>query len=223
MATTPTPPPTRRATRSPCAIAAFVVVALLALSGAYLLGRSTPLLALKLPQPTIDTIEIKPSPSVITAVRDLHRLESESFHMERVIETTDAQSKLFGLIEAKDAVLLVAVADVVAGVDLEGMKDADVTVDWPARRARLRLPPPEVFAATIDNTKTHVYQRSTDVLATRKEALEGMARQDAETSMKKAAIDGGILERARASAARSVEGLVRGLGFTDVTIEWQDP
>jgi hypothetical protein len=142
--------------------------------------------------------------------------------MERVVETSDQQSKLFGLIDAKDAILLVAVGDVVAGVDLDSMKDADVSVDWPARSARVRLPAPEVFSSTIDNSKTHVYQRTTDVLASRKEELEGLARQEAESSMRQAAIDGGILERARASAGRAIEGLVRGLGFTEVTIEWQD-
>jgi hypothetical protein len=220
---TPTSPPPRTPSRrprlAPVVVSAVVVAAL---AGAYLLGRSTSMLAFKLPPPTIETIEIRPSPSVVTAVRDLHRLESESFHLERVVETTDKQSKLFGLLDVKDAVLLVAVGDVVAGVDLDAMKEADVVVDWPSRKARLRLPAPEVFAATIDNSKTHIYQRTTDVLASRKEELEGLARQEAESSMKKAAIDGGILERARTSAGRAVEGLVRGLGFTDVTIEWQD-
>jgi hypothetical protein len=214
----PSSPP-RKPRAVPIVVGAVVAVAL---AGAYMLGRSQPILAFKLPPPTIETIEIKPSPSVITAVRDLHRLESESFHMERVIETADKQSRLFGLIDAKDAVLLVAVADVVAGVDLDGLKDTDVTVDWPARRAKVRLPAPEVFSATLDNSKTHVYQRTTDVLASRKEELEGIARQEAESSMKQSAIDGGILDRARASAGRAIEGLVRSLGFTNVTIEWQD-
>jgi hypothetical protein len=197
------------------------VVAFAALVGAFVVGRGTAT-PFKLPPATVETVEVHPSPDVILAVRDLHRLEGASFHMERVVEMTDRQSRLFGLIDAKDAVLLVAVGDVVAGVDLDRMTAGDVDVDWPARRVRLRLPAPEVFTTAIDNEKTHVYSRSTDVLAARKEELEGMARQEAEKSMTQAAIDGGILDRARAGARGAVEGLVRGLGFTDVTIEWTD-
>jgi hypothetical protein len=206
--------------RSRVAPVAAGVLALAAVAAAYGVGRSSGI-TLRVPPASSDAVEVRPSPSVITAVRDLHRLECESFHMERVVEATDEQSRLFGLVDAKDAVLLVAVGDVVAGVDLDAMKDGDVSVDWPARTARVRLPAPQVFAATLDNARTHVYQRSTDVLAARKESLEGIARQDAESSMKQAAIDGGILERARASAGRAVEGLVRGLGFREVIVEWQ--
>src|SRR5690348_6161169 len=48
------------------------------------------------------------TPAVVGAVRSLARLESVSFHMERVIDVRDRQAHLFGLFESEDAVLLVA-------------------------------------------------------------------------------------------------------------------
>ena len=47
--------------------------------------------------------------TVIVAIRNLAKLESVSFHMERVIDLKNRQSHLFGLLQADDAILLVAV------------------------------------------------------------------------------------------------------------------
>ena len=160
------------------------------------------------------------TPSVVMAVRDLSRLESASYHVSKVIELTDEQSRLFGLVEAKDAILLVAEGDVVAGVDLSKVTDADVRVDAAHGSVRVRLPPPEVLSSSLDEGHTHVYERTTDVLASRNEQLEGKARQEAERQMRLGAIDAGLLTRARSSAERVVRGLLHALGFEVVEIDW---
>jgi hypothetical protein len=160
------------------------------------------------------------TPSVVLAVRELSRLESASYHMEKVIELTDQQSRLFGLVAAKDGILLVAVGDVVAGVDLSKMTDADVQVDATSGGVRVRLPAVEVLSSSLDEAHTHVYERTTDVLAARNEQLEGMARQEAEKQMRQGAIDAGILTHARARAERTVRGLLRALGFEKIDIDW---
>ena len=82
------------------------------------------------------------APAVVLAVRDMARLEATSFHIEKVVEASDAQSRLWGFVEAKDTLLLVAVGDVVAGVDLSKLRDEDVTVDPAGRSVRMRLPAP---------------------------------------------------------------------------------
>ena len=51
------------------------------------------------------SIEVRPTPNVIVAVHDLARLETADYHIERVIELADEQSRLFGLLRAKDALL----------------------------------------------------------------------------------------------------------------------
>lgn len=166
------------------------------------------------------TVTARPTPNVVLAVRDLSRLEAATYHMEKVVELTDRQSRFFGLVEAKDALLLVAVGDVVAGIDLSKLSDGDVRVDAAAGSVVLRLPAPEVFSASIDEAQTRVYQRETDVLASRNEQLEGLARQEAERAIRQGALDGGILDRARASGERTVRTLLVSLGFTRVEIDW---
>jgi hypothetical protein len=97
-----------------------------------------------------------------------------------------------------------------------------VVADPAARTLRVRLPAPEVTSSTLDERATHVYSRSTDLLAERNEQLEGSARRLAEEQMRKAAIDGGILARARASADRTLRALLRSLGYEVVEITWVD-
>lgn len=164
----------------------------------------------------------QPLPDVITEVRELSRLEGVSYHVERVVDLKDKQQSLFGLVTAEDAILLVASGDVVAGVDLAALKPEDVTVSADRRSVTIRLPPAEVFSARLDNDRTYVHTRQTDVLATRKESLETEARRAAEQTLKSAAEDAGIIKRAEESVGRTVQALVRSLGFEQVHVDFRD-
>src|SRR5690606_33241907 len=79
--------------------------------------------------PPSRVIEVKESPSVITALQRLARLEGAALHLERVIDLQEKQSRFFGLVEAKDAILLIAAGDVTAGIDLAGLKADDIVID----------------------------------------------------------------------------------------------
>jgi hypothetical protein len=162
------------------------------------------------------------APAVVTAIRDVARLESTRYHVEKVIEVSDEQSHVWGLVQSKDVLLLVAVGEVAAGVDLGKLKDEDVRVDAATRSVAVRLPRAEVFSSALDTKATHVYSRSTDLLADRKETLEGDARRRAEEEMRKAALEEGILERAQTSAERTLRSLLRSLGYEHVAIDWND-
>jgi hypothetical protein len=166
-------------------------------------------------------VEVVPTPDVVLAMRRLGRLETESYHLERVVDLTDHQTQLFGLIHAKDAILLVAVGDVVAGVELDHLSADDVDTDWDHRSVTLRLPPPSVFSTKLDDQATRVYSRATDLVAARHEDLEGRARAEAARTMEKTAVDHGLLDRARGDAERAMSGLLRAIGFSEVHVEWK--
>lgn len=164
---------------------------------------------------------LRDTPAVLAAVRDLAVLESASFHMERIIDLRDRQSHLFGLFESQDALLLVAAADVVAGIDLSSMRDGDIRFDRAHNSVSILLPPPTVLSARLDNEHTYVHARSTDRLALRAESLETRARREAERTLREAALEAGILERARANAARTLRTLITSLGYDQVEITFR--
>jgi hypothetical protein len=172
--------------------------------------------------PSQEAVEVRATPGVITAIRDMARLETTSYHVEKVVEATDTQARLWGLLEAKDDLLLIAAGDVVAGVDLSKVRDEDVHVDAATRAVRVRLPSPEVLSSALDPRASHVYSRHTDVLAQRREQLEGEARRQAEDQMRGQAVDAGILDHARASAEVTLRALLQALGFVQVELDWRD-
>ena len=176
---------------------------------------------LREPEPT-ETLVVRPTADVVVAMRDLARLESSSYHVERVIDLSSEQQRFGGLLRAEDSILLIAAADVVAGVDLAQMQDGDVVIEPEARRATITLPPVEILSARLDNDRTYVHRRDTDLLARRRDSLETDARREAERTLRQAAIDSGILDRAERNAERTVEALVRSLGYDHVDVRFRD-
>jgi len=161
----------------------------------------------------------RPMPSVVLAVQSLARLQSVSFHMERIVDLTKKEQALWGLVETHDNILLVAVGDVQAGVDLGKLQKADVTVDETAKKVRIVLPPAEVFSARLDNERTYVHSRKTDALGKPDMQLESDARKRAEQAIQQGALDAGILKHAEDSAVNTVRSLAQSLGFAIVIVE----
>jgi len=173
-------------------------------------------------RPSDQATTLRSTPSVVTAVRDLARLQTVEFHIERVIDLRDQQSLLFGLIRTEDAILFVAVGEVTAGVDLAELTDGDVTLDRATGAVSIRLPAARVLTTRLDNERSWVYTRQTGTLAQRREDLETRARQEAERTLERSAMDGGILARARDNAERTIIAFVRSLGYETVRVTSRD-
>ncbi|HLV65412.1 MAG TPA: DUF4230 domain-containing protein [Polyangiaceae bacterium] len=204
------------------AVAAAVTGLTVGLVGPRLVAPALPTLP-SLPPLSSSASVVRPTPDVIVAVKSLARLETAAFHMERVIDLREKQSQLFGLLASEDAILLVAVADVTAGVDLRRLSPDDIEVASDGRRVRITLPASEIFHAALDPEKTYVHTRRTDLLARRNETLESNARKEAERALTQAALDGGILEKADQSAHRIVRELLASLGFQHIEIATRPP
>ena len=164
------------------------------------------------------TPELRGGDTVIMAVHNLARLETLSFHIERVIDLKDTHAHAFGMLTAQDAILLVAAGDVIAGVDLTKLREGDVSVDASTHSVRLRVPPAEIFSVSLDSGRTYVYSRQTSLFTHPANDLEARARREAESAIKRAALDAGILTRAGANAEQTLSALVRSLGYAHVEL-----
>lgn len=190
----------------------LLAAAILVLAAALIFPRGTS------PQ---TNITVKPTPSLLTAVRDLARLETTEVHVEKVIDLTDRQSRLFGLIETTDAILLVAVGRATLGVDLGKLREGDVEMDPESKVAKLNLPKPELLGAALDERATYVYTRETSALAKRNEGLETQARREAVAAIEKAATTDEMMARAKTQAERQLTKLIKELGASRVEITWR--
>lgn len=174
------------------------------------------------PEAPSRTTIVRPSPSVITAVRQLARLEGAVFYIERIVDVKEKQSRFFDLLQTEDAILLVAAGEVTAGVDLGELRPGDVLVDEERRQAIVHLPRATVLSRRIDNQRTYVHTRRTDAWAVRQENLETRARQEAERTLEEAAVSGGILAQAEESVGRTVDSLLRSLGYERVEVRFRE-
>lgn len=153
------------------------------------------------------------APAVVRAVSALARLETAAYTIEKVIRAEEGQGALAVLFG--DRLLFVAHGVVVAGLDLSKLGEADVTVT-PDGRAILTLPRAEVFSATLDNQKSYVYDRDIGLFTHGNIHLETLARQQAETAIRDAALEDGILDLAQQNGERYLERLLESLGFKGV-------
>lgn len=190
--------------------AAFVAVAALAV---------TAVRDLK-PAPASEVRIVHPTPTVLKELRELARLETLSLHVEKVIDVKDHQKRLYGLVDADDALLFVATGEVVLGIDLGKLNDGDARFDEVTRTAYVHLPPLEILSTRFDEAHSYVHARATDVLAKRNEALESVARRDAIIAFEAAAKDPKAQARARAQAEKQIGALAKAWGSQNVVVTW---
>lgn len=156
------------------------------------------------------TPTIIPDPiTYINEVRALARLETIQYSIEKVItgETGGGTFQaLFG-----DKILFVGHGTVIAGIDMGKLQPEDMRFENGV--LTVKLPPAEIFIATLDNEKSYVYDRETGILAKPDVNLETLVRQRAEEEIRAAAIEDGILQQAQANAEAYLFKFFAALGY----------
>lgn len=156
------------------------------------------------------TPTIIPDPvTIIQDVKALARLETIQYTVEKVITAEIGQGN-FGFLFG-DKLLFVAHGFVIAGIDMEKVQPGDMQMVNGV--LNVRLPPAEIFISTLDNAKSHVYDRQTGLLTQGDQNLETTARAAAEEEIKKAAIEDGILNLAQQNAETFLSKFFGALGF----------
>ncbi len=156
------------------------------------------------------TPTIIPDPiTIIKDVKALARLETIQYTVEKVITAEIGQGN-FGFLFG-DRLLFVAHGFVIAGIDMEKIQPGDMQMINGV--LHVRLPPAEIFVATLDNEKSHVYDRDTGLLTQGDQNLETTARSAAENEIKKAAVEDGILKLAQQNAETFLSKFFGALGF----------
>lgn len=153
--------------------------------------------------------------AVIKEMRMLSRLETASFTVEKIIDSESSgnvfQKLLFG-----DKILLIANGNVIAGIDFIGIEEEDIVIE--GKKIQVSLPAPEIFFASLDNTKTKVYDRKSGLLSGGNDNIESEARATAEQSIREAACSSGILNMASENARKQITSLLSSLGFVEIVI-----
>jgi hypothetical protein len=165
------------------------------------------------------TPTIIPDPvTIINQIRPLARLETIQYTIEKVITAEVGQTALRSLFG--DRLLFVGHGYVIAGVDLSKIRSEDLVFE--DGMLIVNLPEPEIFIATLDNNQSYVYDRDTGLLTHGDINLETTARQAAEEQIRKAALEDGILEKAKENAETFLGSLLASLVHSEVSFVWPE-
>ncbi len=193
-----------------------VPVALLLVFGAvtWLVWRDTRRQVASLTTPQEKEIELG---AVVTRVRDLSRLETATMRVVHVSTITQSYQLIPNAIGG-DELTFFAAGDVIAGIDLAQLREADVTRDADGTIV-MRLPPPQVLVTRLDNRESRVINRKTGLLRRADINLESRARQYAESGIRNEAVKRGILPLAARNAQEKLAAFMQTLGVRKVRFD----
>ncbi len=153
--------------------------------------------------------------AVIKEMRELQRLETASFTIEKIIDA-QTNGNVFQQILFGDKILLIAHGEVIAGFDFNTLEDNAVKVK--GKRVEVQLPAPQILVSRLDNEQTKVYDRQQGLLSKGQKDLESEVRKQAELSIRQAACEGKILDTASENGRKQLTALFNALGFVEVDI-----
>src|SRR5690242_8129079 len=152
--------------------------------------------------------KIQNTATILKQVQTLDDLVTVKYVLEKVVILEDV--KWYG----ENRVLLVAHGVVKAGIDLKRITPGDVTID--DKKIVMRLPPPQITDAYLDEPKSQVVDHTTGLLRAFDKDLEQTARQNAVDDIRRAARNDGILDEADKRARLELELFLRQAGFQQV-------
>jgi hypothetical protein len=153
--------------------------------------------------------------TVVEQIQTLSDLVTVKYVVEKVEVLEDA--KWYG----ENRVLLLAHGIVKAGIDLKRLKPGDVTVS--GKKIIIRLPPPQVTDAYLDDQQTKVIDNTTGLLREFDKDLEQTARADAVDDIQRAARNNGILQDADERAKLELALFLHQAGFEQIEFVGGNP
>ena len=170
-------------------------------------------------------------PVLLKSLENLSEYRAASANMQVVVDVEQDTRLLPSWIKG-ERTLFVAAGTVDAAVDFGGLsKDPDaVKVSGDRRSVTITLPAPTLTEPRIDPDRSRVYDRDRGILDRVDDAFSDRPGDEqplyrlAETKLAEAAAaDPQLVSTAERNTRAMLEGMMRGLGFERVTIEFSQP
>ena len=158
---------------------------------------------------------------VVLGIRRLNELATVEQTVQAIV--VEEESEKIGPVPLPDVIggeklLLVAVGEVEAGVDLDELEEDDVRVL--GETVAVTLPEARVLDSSLDEDATKLYDRDRGLLKIQgNDELIEEARRSALEQIEGEAMNNNILEQAENNAEDSIRALVTSLGYEKVSFE----
>jgi len=163
-------------------------------------------------------------PAVLKSIEKLAEFRAATANLQVIVDVEEDAKFLPGFIKG-EKILLVAAGQVDGTVDFGGLGKSAVSVN--GKKVTVTLPPPTLSKARLDLQRTRVFDRERglldrigsifedsptserDVLLLAEKKLLAAAQEDRE-----------VLKAAEENTRATLTGLLQGLGFTDITVNF---
>jgi uncharacterized protein DUF4230 len=167
-------------------------------------------------------------PVLLEAIQDLKVYKAATGNFQVIVDL-EQSSRGIPLIIKGQRTLFVAGGTVDAEVDFSGLDKGAIKVSDDGRRVEVILPRARLTQARIDPDRSRVVDRDRGLLDRLGSVLsdnptsERELYQLAEKKLEAAAADSELVRRAEQNTRAMLEGMLRSLGYTDVTVTFRDP
>ena len=167
-------------------------------------------------------------PVLLQSMRDLSRYVAADGTFQVVIDVQDNRQYIPDFL-LNDRTLFVASGTVQAWVDFSKIGDGAIKVSDDGRSATITLPAPEVGKANLDLEKSYVFAQEKGIfnhlgdLFNADPNKQKEVFQLGEQRISAAATASGLGQRAQDNTRNMLQGLVKSLGYTTVTVQFAQP
>jgi len=157
-------------------------------------------------------------PAVVQGIQRLNELATVKYTTQVIVtekENTKILRQPLPEFLTGEKVLLVAVGEVEAGIDLDELGPEDVRVKGDT--VYIDLPEARILDSSLDEDKTRLFDRDRGLFKIRgNDELIEEASRDAEDRMVEAARENDLLDKARDNSEASISTLITSLGYDEV-------
>lgn len=156
------------------------------------------------------------TPALLREIKRLNELVTVKYTVQKVVGLTEQKVPL-----GSESILLIVQARVLGGIDLSELKDRDFE-PLSSRKFMIRLPDPKIMHVYVDEKETKVWDRSKTwwtPWVPYSPDLEQRARIMALDSVRKAALEMGILQDAERNAETTIREFLRAVGVETVMFD----
>jgi hypothetical protein len=167
-------------------------------------------------------------PPLLNSIQDLSRYVAAEGNFQVIIDVQQNQKYVPDFL-INDRILFVAAGTVDAFVDFGSITQGAITESADRRTVEITLPAPQLGKPNLDPENSRVYaqqrgllNRIRDAFASDPSRLQEVYRL-AEERIAEAAKASGLRQRAEDNTRKMLEGLLRSLGYTSISVKYQAP
>ncbi|MDP9798979.1 hypothetical protein J2S43_007491 [Catenuloplanes nepalensis] len=223
-AETPEPEPAR-SRRGLFWLVAILLVALLA--GLVVVRTTTGLLD-RLTNPFAEQQTDRSQPPLLESIKDLSRYVAAEGNFQVVVDTERNRENVPDFL-LNERTLFVAAGSVESYVDFSTISDDAIVISEDGKSATITLPAPQLGEANLDQEKSYVFSEEKGLL----NRIGDMFGQDpnkqqaiyvlSEERIEAAARESELPQRAQENTTKMLQGLLKSLGYEQVTVTYTAP